>query len=90
MSDDAIRQGIENVFSWTGQRANDLVVMLECELSRPSVLFRPSIAYDGDKWSALYGSNVKEGVCGFGESPEAAMRDFDREWYMGKGEEASE
>lgn len=47
---------------------------------RPSVLYRPSIGLDGNKWSALYGANLMEGVCGFGDSPAEAMADFDAEW----------
>ncbi len=47
---------------------------------RPSVLYRPSVGIDGNKWSALYGANLMEGVCGFGDSPEEAMRDFDKNW----------
>jgi len=48
--------------------------------SRPSVLYRPKIAIDGPLWCALYGDNLQEGVAGFGESPAAAMLDFDRAW----------
>jgi hypothetical protein len=81
MSDeDAVKRGIENAFSWTAMRAGELVTMLECELMRPSVLFRPHLAKDGDAWSVLYGDNIQEGVCGFGDSPDAAMRDFDQHW----------
>ena len=47
---------------------------------RPSVLYRPHLAKDGDMWSALYGDNIQEGVCGFGETPDLAMRDFDSKW----------
>ena len=47
---------------------------------RPSVLFRPSIAIDGDKWCALYGENLQDGVAGFGDSPAEAMKDFDSNW----------
>ena len=50
------------------------------EMRRPSVLFRPSIAMDGPLWCALYGDNIQEGVCGFGATPDAAMRDFDAAW----------
>lgn len=51
------------------------------EQQRPSVLFKPSIGKDGNLWSALYGSNLAEGVSGFGDSPEMAMRDFDVQWH---------
>jgi len=50
------------------------------DFTRPSVLFRPSLSIDGNKWCALYGRNLQDGVAGFGDSPEAAMRDFDTVW----------
>lgn len=50
------------------------------EMRRPSVLYRPTIAPDGSKWCALYGSNIMDGVCGFGDTPAAAIDDFDQNW----------
>jgi hypothetical protein len=47
---------------------------------RPCVLFHPSISIDGDKWCALYGENLQDGVAGFGDSPALAMAAFDAEW----------
>ncbi len=57
------------------------------EYTRPCVLFRPTLGLDGDKWCALYGPNLAEGVAGFGDSPEAAMADFDRAWKASLSEE---
>lgn len=50
------------------------------EQQRPSVLMRPAVKVDGDQWCALYGDNLQDGVAGFGDSPDAAMRDFDKAW----------
>lgn len=50
-------------------------------LASPSAIYRPSIAIDGNKWCALYGDNLQEGVAGFGDSPAQAMADFDRNWF---------
>jgi hypothetical protein len=50
------------------------------EASRPSVLMRPTISRDGNMWCALYGEDLVNGVCGFGESPYLAMYAFDRAW----------
>lgn len=50
------------------------------QTTRPSVLYRPSLAIDGDKWRALYGKDLMEGVAGFGDSPGEAMADFDKAW----------
>ena len=58
----------------------DEAYRVAAEMSRPSVLFRPTIVPDGNKWSAFYGPNLMEGVCGFGDTPDAAMRDFDKNW----------
>lgn len=54
------------------------------EMQRPSVLYRPSIERDGDKWCALYGANLMQGVCGYGDTPAEAMADFDKNWTTQK------
>lgn len=51
------------------------------EQCRPSVLFRPTLSLDGGQWCALYGADLQSGVAGFGNSPEDAMQDFDRQWF---------
>jgi len=50
------------------------------EWTLPSILYRPSLSLDGDKWIALYGENIQEGVVGIGDSPIAAMHAFDLAW----------
>lgn len=54
------------------------------EMVRPSVLWRPLLAMDGNKWHALYGPNQMEGVSGFGDTPAEAMADFDNNWWKEK------
>jgi hypothetical protein len=44
-------------------------------------VLKPSIKLDGNKWCVLYGDNIQDGVAGFGESPYAAVLDFNRNWY---------
>lgn len=51
------------------------------DASRPSVLMRPALSRDGNQWCALYGENLAEGVCGFGDSPYLAMCAFDNAWF---------
>lgn len=51
-----------------------------CELSRPSTLYKPTLKRDGNQWHAQYGGEFPEGVSGFGDSPDAAYRDFDKAW----------
>ena len=36
---------------------------------------------DGNQWCFLWGKNIQEGVCGFGDSPEEAMQAFEKEMY---------
>lgn len=50
------------------------------EHARPAVLFRPRLFIDGKHWCALFGENLQDGVAGFGTSPDAAMREFDKAW----------
>ena len=33
---------------------------------------------DGLAWCALWGENIQEGVCGFGDSPEGALAEMMR------------
>lgn len=50
------------------------------EATRPSYLYKPKLSIDGNQWCALYGENLQDGVAGFGDTPEKAYEDFDREW----------
>lgn len=38
--------------------------------------FKPKIYRDGDSWCCLYGENIQEGICGFGENPMNAVYHF--------------
>ena len=44
------------------------------------MLYRPRLYPDGDQWCALYGDDLQEGLAGFGDTPAAAMTDFDKRW----------
>jgi hypothetical protein len=50
------------------------------EALTPHSRMKPKLSKYGTKWSALYGDNIQEGVCGFGDTPEQAMIQFDIEW----------
>lgn len=54
--------------------------MVGNEMVRPSAIYRPAISIDGNQWCALYGENLQDGVAGFGDTPDAAMRAFDETW----------
>ena len=62
------------------QPASQEVAIDTAEHQRPSVLYRPRLIRYVDRWCALYGDNLQDGVSGFGDSPEAAMAAFDAEW----------
>lgn len=67
-------------FDYVRVSAQDAVANVASEYTRPSVVFRPLLRIDGNQWCALYGDNLQDGIAGFGDSPDAAMRDFDRLW----------
>ena len=50
------------------------------EQARPSAIFRPKLAIDGNQWCALYGDDLQSGIAGFGDTPDKAMSDFDTNW----------
>lgn len=66
-----------------GDAAREAFVTAEAARA-PHVLMRPHLAKDGNMWSFLYGDNIQEGVCGFGETVEAAAADFDKNWRTEK------
>lgn len=51
-----------------------------CDYQAPHVMMRPKVFLDGDSWCALYGENIQEGVCGFGDTPADAVNDFNNCW----------
>ena len=80
-----------NSITWAMDRiqyewVNAAVYMQEAmdERRRPTSIMKPKVYPDGDMWCCLYGDNIQDGVAGFGETPDAACRQFDREWLKGK------
>lgn len=56
-----------------------------CALQAPHILMKPKVFPDGSGWCALYGDNIQDGVCGFGDTPALACADFDACWHgLGK------
>lgn len=41
-----------------------------------NIIYQVSIAKDGDLWCALIGSDLQEGISGFGETVREALRDL--------------
>jgi hypothetical protein len=79
---DAVAAAVRDAnLSFYADMARNCVAEMASEYQRPSAIYRPSLAPDGTKWCALYGENLAVGVAGFGDTPEDAMRDFDRAWF---------
>jgi hypothetical protein len=64
---------------WNAAQEAQITAM---EQRAPHVLMRPRIFPDGDQWCALYGEDLQMGVAGFGNTPEGACADFDRNWQQ--------
>lgn len=62
------------------ERFADTLRLAVAEYERPSVLFRPGLSVDGNQWRALYGDNLQDGIAGFGDTPEMAIQEFDKQW----------
>lgn len=46
----------------------------------PSAIYKPKIYRDGNMWCALYGTDLQNGIAGFGKSPEKAVEAFNNNW----------
>lgn len=92
---DAVRSRISNVdigravsdvayqafdFSHARVMLQEQISSVGYEMTRPSVIYRPDILVDGNQWCALYGSDLQNGVAGFGDTPAKAMEAFDLAW----------
>ena len=67
--------------SWLASRKDMYMAEEHYEAIRPSMLYKPKLSLDGNQWCALFGENLQNGVCGFGNSPREAYYDFDKNWY---------
>ena len=70
----------EQAICFAAERVANQISDMVSNMDRPSVRFRPKMSKEGNKWIALYGDNLMEGVVGVGESPDEAMYHFDCEW----------
>lgn len=52
-----------------------------CRRQDPSYVYRPRLFIDGERWCALFGDNIHNGVCAFGETPAEAYAAFDKAWH---------
>lgn len=82
-SHDVLERAARDAFDMGNARAllQEAIGMAGNEMVRPSAIYRPAISIDGNQWCALYGENLQDGVAGFGDTPDAAMRAFDQAWH---------
>ncbi len=79
---DAVADVARSAFdlSYVQPHAIEAIGITQAEMCRPSVLFRPELSVDGNQWCAHYGRDLQQGVQGFGDTADAAMRAFDANW----------
>lgn len=84
---EAIQSVVRDAFSMADHRMHSVAQEYACaaqEQQRPSVLYRPALSMDGNQWCALYGSDLQQGVAGFGDTPAKAMDAFDAQWQSAR------
>ena len=62
-------------------RINEAISIITTAMTEPHVTMRPRLFIDGNRWCALYGENLQDGVAGFGDSPSLACDDFNANWW---------
>ena len=83
---DAVRDAAHESFdisfavSFLRDHIAQVVSEIRDEQVRPSVLFRPSLTRNGDRWHAKYGDDSCRSCSGSGDSPDEAIRAFDAAW----------
>lgn len=64
----------------TMQHQSAMNAAVEAEEYNLVALLNPRIFIDGNQWCVLYGENIQDGVCGFGDTPYKAVLDFNNRW----------
>ena len=61
-------------------RQHEIKMAILCEQAEYNLvsILKPRISKDGDKWCVLYGDNLQDGIAGFGDTPHAAILDFNK------------
>ena len=83
---DALTWGLSDFHdAMTALKEAALLIKETAQFTRDSVIPKQkplelSLELDGNQWSVLAGSNIQEGVCGFGDTPEEAITEFAKEW----------
>jgi hypothetical protein len=89
---DAIERAAREAFDISFQVAQikEAITSAAYAYERPSAIYRPKISLDGNMYCALYGEDLMSGCAGFGETMDAAMWDFDKNWREQKAPKMAE
>ena len=74
----AIVQRYNNDKNFTHQ--SQMNALIEAEEMNLVKILNPKIFIDGKKWCVLYGENIQNGICGFGDTPRLAVYAFNKAW----------
>jgi len=70
--------------NWDDQiKQSELGAAIEREEMNLFSLLKPTVSIDGNQYCVLYGENIQEGICGFGNTIMEAIRSFNKEWNKG-------
>lgn len=58
-----------------------MIAACEVEEFNLFALLRPKLCVDGNMWCCLYGDDLQCGIAGFGDSPRAAILDWNSSWH---------
>ncbi len=73
---------ISNLLNQFEMQFRNMTDNIGYEYTRPSFMHKLIPFKDGNKWCALLGDNLQNGIVGFGDNPTQAMTNFDIE-YLG-------
>lgn len=57
-----------------------MAVLNEASNWNKFVLLKPKLFKDGNQWCVLLGDNIQEGICGFGDTPNKALFDWNAQF----------
>lgn len=74
---DAVERVARDAFdiSYAVSRAEEAIKSAAYAYERPSAVFKPALTQSPEGWLATYGA-----CYGYGDTPDAAMWDFDKNW----------
>lgn len=68
----------DEVHNLTFQNQSIMNRLVEQETMNLFSILKPTLKKDGNQWCVLYGDNLQEGICGFGNTPYLAIIDFNK------------